>query len=42
MSEIPYFTTVAAAAAAVKCIQALRSGSLDVESIQEYHKSLKR
>jgi carbamoyl-phosphate synthase large subunit len=34
---VPYFTTVAGAVAAVKAIEALRNGSLDVKSVQEYH-----
>lgn len=35
--QIPYFTTVAGAVAAVRAIEALKSGTLDVRSIQEYH-----
>ncbi|MGQ3685265.1 MAG: carbamoyl-phosphate synthase large subunit [Candidatus Loosdrechtia sp.] len=35
--HVPYFTTVAGAVAAVKAIEALRNGSLDVKSVQEYH-----
>ncbi|WP_374763378.1 carbamoyl-phosphate synthase large subunit [Yunchengibacter salinarum] len=33
---IPYYTTVAAARAAVKALKALRGGALDVQSLQEY------
>ena len=35
--QIPYFTTVAGAVAAVRAIEALKSGTLDVRSIQECH-----
>lgn len=35
--QIPYFTTVAGAVAAVRAIEALKSDTLDVRSIQECH-----
>ena len=35
--HVPYFTTVAGAAAATKAIEALKKGSLDVKPIQEYY-----
>lgn len=35
--RVPYFTTVAGAIAAVKAIEALKNGSLDVKPIQEYY-----
>lgn len=34
---IPYFTTMAAACAAVEAIQAMRHGKLRVKALQEYH-----
>jgi len=34
---IPYFTTMAAARAAVEAIQAMRQGKLRVKALQEYH-----
>ncbi len=34
---IPYFTTMAAARAAVEAIQAMRCGKLKVKALQEYH-----
>lgn len=34
---IPYFTTMAAARAAVEAIQAMRQGKLRVQALQEYH-----
>jgi carbamoyl-phosphate synthase large subunit len=37
MSEVPYFTTIAAASAAVTAIEARRTTPLTVRSIQEYH-----
>ncbi len=37
---IPYFTTVAAAKAAVLAIKALRNSSLEVKSLQEYHEQI--
>jgi len=37
MSEIPYFTTIAAAVAAVDAIEARRRGPPSVCSLQEYH-----
>ena len=36
MNKIPYFTTVAGAKAAVRAIEALRSGSLAVVPLQAY------
>jgi carbamoyl-phosphate synthase large subunit len=38
--KVPYITTVAAAAAAVKGIAACREGKPDVKSIQEYHSDI--
>ncbi|CBE69192.1 MAG: carbamoyl-phosphate synthase large subunit [Candidatus Methylomirabilis oxygeniifera] len=35
--SIPYFTTMAAACAAVEAIQAMRHGKLRVQALQEYH-----
>ena len=35
--KVPYITTIAAAAAAVKGIAAFRKGKLEVKSLQEYH-----
>ena len=34
---VPYYTTVAAAKAAVRAVEALRAGPLGVKSLQEYH-----
>jgi carbamoyl-phosphate synthase large subunit len=42
VSGIPYFTTIAAAAAAVDALEARREGPLAVRSIQEYHEDLRR
>ncbi|MFN7702480.1 MAG: carbamoyl phosphate synthase large subunit, partial [Deltaproteobacteria bacterium] len=42
VSGIPYFTTIAAAAAAVDALEARRVGPLAVRSIQEYHEDLRR
>ncbi|MBX3270940.1 MAG: carbamoyl-phosphate synthase large subunit [Sandaracinaceae bacterium] len=39
-SGVPYFTTIAAATAAVSAIEARRQGTLTVCSLQEYHESL--
>jgi carbamoyl-phosphate synthase large subunit len=39
LRQIPYFTTAAAARAAVGAIHALRLGSIGVRSLQEIHKS---
>jgi carbamoyl-phosphate synthase large subunit len=39
--KIPYITTAAAAAAAVKGIAASRTGKSDVKSLQQYHASIK-
>jgi carbamoyl-phosphate synthase large subunit len=36
MQNIPYYTTVAGAVAAVEAIATLRSGSLDVAPLQSY------
>jgi len=36
VNNIPYYTTVAGARAAVEAIAALRSGSLDVAPLQSY------
>ena len=36
VNNIPYYTTVAGARAAVEAISALRSGSLDVAPLQSY------
>jgi carbamoyl-phosphate synthase large subunit len=36
MNKIPYFTTVAGAKAAVRAIEALRTGSLAVAPLQAY------
>jgi len=41
VKDVPYFTTVAAARAAAKAIAALRSGSLEARSLQEYHPALR-
>ncbi|MCF6157111.1 MAG: carbamoyl-phosphate synthase large subunit [wastewater metagenome] len=35
--RVPYFTTIAGAVAAVKAIEALKNGNLDVKPIQEYY-----
>ena len=37
MSEVPYFTTIAAASAVVEAIEARRTTPITVRSIQEYH-----
>ncbi|MCA9536336.1 MAG: carbamoyl-phosphate synthase large subunit [Myxococcales bacterium] len=37
MSEVPYFTTIAAASAVVTAIAARRTNPISVRSIQEYH-----
>ncbi len=42
MSQIPYFTTITAAAAAVEGIQSIRYKGLDVKAVQAYHKALKK
>ena len=42
LSGIPYFTTIAAAAAAVEGIESRREHPLEVRSLQEYHASLQR
>jgi hypothetical protein len=39
---VPYFTTVAAATAAVAAIEASVSGPFEVCSLQEYHAKTKR
>ena len=38
--KIPYLTTMAAAMATAKGIQAIMEGKSEVKSLQEYHKSL--
>ena len=40
VSGVPYFTTIAAAAAAVDALMARREGPISVRSIQEYHADL--
>jgi carbamoyl-phosphate synthase large subunit len=40
LAGIPYFTTIAAAAAAVAALEARREAPLTVRSLQEYHASL--
>ncbi|MCZ7678445.1 MAG: carbamoyl-phosphate synthase large subunit [Sandaracinaceae bacterium] len=42
MSGVPYFTTIAAASAAVGAIEAGRDSALTVRSLQEYHRALGR
>jgi carbamoyl-phosphate synthase large subunit len=42
VSGIPYFTTIAAAAAAVDALEARREGPITVRSIQEYHEDVRR
>ncbi|UJR80365.1 carbamoyl-phosphate synthase large subunit [Sandaracinus amylolyticus] len=42
VSGVPYFTTIAAAAAAVGAIEARREAPLSVRSLQEYHAATKR
>jgi carbamoyl-phosphate synthase large subunit len=42
VSGVPYFTTVAAATAAVAAIEATLQGPLEVRSLQEYHAATKR
>jgi carbamoyl-phosphate synthase large subunit len=37
MSGVPYFTTMAAATAAIGAIERLRGDPLTVRSLQEYH-----
>jgi carbamoyl-phosphate synthase large subunit len=39
--KVPYFTTLAAAAAAAKGIASCRNGTADVRSLQSYHASIK-
>lgn len=39
--RIPYFTTLAAASAVVKGIEAVKSGAIDVDSLQHHHRDLK-
>ena len=39
--DIPYTTTIAAAKATLEAIRAVKTGQLEVKSLQEYHKSLK-
>jgi carbamoyl-phosphate synthase large subunit len=39
MMKIPYFTTMAAAEAAIEGIQALQKGTLDARSLQDYTKT---
>jgi len=41
LSEIPYFTTIAAGAAAVGAIEARRSAQPGVKSLQEYHATVR-
>jgi carbamoyl-phosphate synthase large subunit len=38
--DIPYTTTIAAAKATLEAIRAVKTGRLEVQSLQEYHKSL--
>lgn len=40
-AKVPYFTTLAAAHAAVKGIEAVRAGSVEVNSLQNHHGKLK-
>jgi carbamoyl-phosphate synthase large subunit len=40
MSGVPYFTTMAAATAAIGAIERLHEGPLQVRSLQEYHRSV--
>ncbi len=42
LAGIPYFTTIAAAAAAVSALEARRDAPLTVRSLQEYHAATKR
>jgi carbamoyl-phosphate synthase large subunit len=42
VSAVPYFTTVAAATAAVAAIEAGQAGPLEVRSLQEYHAATRR
>jgi carbamoyl-phosphate synthase large subunit len=42
VSAVPYFTTIAAATAAVAAIEAATQGALDVRSLQEYHAATPR
>jgi carbamoyl-phosphate synthase large subunit len=39
--DIPYTTTIAAAKATLEAIRAVKTGQLEVRSLQEYHKSLR-
>jgi carbamoyl-phosphate synthase large subunit len=39
LAGIPYFTTIAAASAAVSAIERMAEGEIGVRSIQEYHAS---
>ena len=39
--DIPYTTTIAAAKATLEAIRAVKTGQLEVRSLQEYHRSLK-
>ena len=40
LSGVPYFTTIAAATAAVSGIEARREKPMSVRSLQEYHQQL--
>jgi carbamoyl-phosphate synthase large subunit len=42
LAGIPYFTTIAAAAAAVSALEARREAPLTVRSLQEYHAGTRR
>jgi carbamoyl-phosphate synthase large subunit len=42
VSGIPYFTTIAAAAAAVDALEARREGPLSVRAIQEFHEDTRK
>jgi carbamoyl-phosphate synthase large subunit len=42
VSAVPYFTTVAAATAAVAAIEASQAGPFEVRSLQEYHAATRR
>jgi carbamoyl-phosphate synthase large subunit len=42
VSAVPYFTTVAAATAAVAAIEARQAGPFEVRSLQEYHAATRR
>ncbi len=39
--DLPYTTTVAAAKATLEAIRAVKTGQLEVKSLQEYHKTIK-